>query len=402
MQHIGPAGSRTVWRALAAGIVILAVTAVTGYVHREVTDSALFACWCAGYATLLVRAYSFVRNSRPPHPEAVPGRVVAIVPAGEAAAEDLRACVWSLLSQHGAVVSEVHVTDDGPDRRPVQPFAHPRVYWHRRPDGGSRPGGLHVLDQLDPGDWDFVLTLDGDCILDEHALGHLLAAFARSRVTVAKPMIVARNAGQNLLTRIADVHLGSSRAMRMSRPLPGAALCRAGAAFPDRHHHRTGSAVFEGETTVVPAATAWTRAPADPATAFDLWFRWSTTWWRTFGRLFPAARMLAGSLTVGYASVALVSGPVQSGTAALYATLYLLVRYAITGLYLVDRPRTSGPDRFWTWLLLTPAEAFLSLLFVVPVRYFALFRLCRSRSTTSTAGPGTVYHSAHLLEGNRT
>ncbi|GAA1628839.1 glycosyltransferase [Actinoplanes couchii] len=394
--------SRTTRRALAAAAVLLAVTAATGYVHREVDSLALFACWCAGYGTLLVRAWSFVRNGRVPRPAAATARIVAIVPACAPDDADLRACVWSLLNQHGVVVGEVHVVDDGPVNRPVRPFAHPRVHWHHRLDGGSRPAALHVLDRLEPADWDFVLTLDGDCVLDDHALEHLLEVFTDPRVTVAKPMIAARNAGQNMLTRIADVHLGTARGLRMSRPLPGAGLCRAGVAFQDRDHHRGGSAAFEGEVLVVPAATVWTRAPADRDAAYRQWLRWSTTWWRTFGRVVPAARMLAGSLAVGYASVALVTGPVRSGPAALYATLYLLVRYAMTGLYLVDRPRTSGPDRFWTWLLLTPAEAALNLLFVVPVRYIALLRLCRSRSRSSTAGPGTVYHSAHLLEGNRT
>lgn len=399
MQH-----TRPVRRALTAGIVILAVTVATGYVHRTVPGTALFACWCAGYGLLLVRAYSFVRGHRlpPSVPEPVAARIVAIVPAGEPGPEDLHACVWSLLGQRGAGVAEVHVVDDGPARRPAQSFTHPRVVWHHRPGGGPRPAGLHVLDRLDPADWDYVLTLDGDCVLDEHALRHLLRAMGHPRVAVARPMIAVRDAGRNLLNRITDVHLGTARMLRLSRPLPAAALCRAAAAFRDRLHHRTGSAVFDGQAVVVPEATAWTRVPTDSGAAYQQCLRWSTMWWRTFGRVFPAARMLAGSLIVGYAAAALATGPGPGLLTTLYATLYLLVRYAMTGLYLVDRPRTSGPDRFWTWLLLTPAEAVLNLLFVVPVRYIALLRLCRNRSTTSTAGPGTVYHSAHLLEGNRT
>lgn len=432
------------------GIVVPGVAAATCHLYRGLSDPVLIACWSVGVVALLSCTYGFARDSRFRRLPAATGRIVAIVSAHELNANDLHACIWSILNQRGPVIGEVHVIDDGSVRRPVQPFSHSRVRWHRRENGGRPAAEVYVLDRLDPDDWDFVLTVDGSSTLDSHAVEHQLRALSLPHVTAAIGMPIARNVRQNLFTRIEDLHIGTSAAMWVSRPLPdtvelpptGPALYRASAIFRSRRRNSIANdrgddrclavlAAREGELVGVRATTAWIRVPVDGESAYRQWLRWSETWWsliplvlsgagwsrRVLSRLIGPARMATASLTIGYASIILTAGAGRGGLGwqpiALFPALYLLVRYVKTGRYLIGRQATSSRGKLWTWLLLTPVEVLANLLFFAPIRGIALVRLCRvwwearcddhgpSRSAMPWTERGTIYYSGHLFEGNR-
>src|SRR4051812_42046110 len=116
--------------------------------HGSVTDPVVLAYWWIGNAALLYRMVAVVKGRRRGQLPPATGRIVAIVPAYEQDPDDLRACVWSVLNQRGVVVDEVHVVDDGSIHRPVQPFPHPRVRWHRTEYGGRCAAHAYVLDRL--------------------------------------------------------------------------------------------------------------------------------------------------------------------------------------------------------------------------------------------------------------
>jgi glycosyltransferase involved in cell wall biosynthesis len=432
-----------------AGIVVLALVVAMRYAYRLIPDPLMLAVWLIGIATLLFCAYAFVKNRRVlPQPIAA-GRIVAIVPAYEQNTDDLHACIWSILSQRGVVIEEVHVVDDGSTRQPVQPFAHPRVRWHRTSNGGGHAAAGYVLDRLESDEWDFVLIVDGDCVLDERSVERQLRAFSRPRVTATTGMVIARNSRQNLLTRIADLNVGASAAMsatgwsplRLLKTISGTpVLYRAHIPFQHRRRHLTAGghddnrrlamyAALEGEVVGVSGAVAWTSAPADVHTAYRRRLGWSTSWWRTVRLALTGTDWRPGVLGRLVATVQLVVVPVAIGCAlisvalsgwrdvprwpaiSLYAALYLLVRYAATALYLVGRPAMSRRRKLWTWLLLTPAEAVGNLMFVIPIKYLALIRLCGrgwqkwpDRSTVPAAAsaprPGAVYYSGYLPDGH--
>jgi hypothetical protein len=424
---------RRIAYASTAGITVLTLAVVTRYVYHVITAPAALAVWCIGNATLLYCVYTLYRRGRFRHLPVATGRIVAIVPAHEQDTGDLHACIWSILNQRGAEVEEVHVVDDGSTRRPVEPFAHPRVRWHRTENGGRHAAAGYVLDRLEPDYWDFVLIADAHCLLGEQSLKHQLRAFSRPRVTATMPMVIARNAGPGTLTRIADLNIGAASTLpAVHLKIVSAAPVLYRAHLPLRYRrddHRVAMyAASEGEVVGVSDAVTSTLAPSGTRTAYRQWLSWSTSWWRTLplaltgpkpaGRLLALLHLIALPLAIGYAVVSVaISGwrdTVQWPAIVLYATLYLLVRYAVTGLYLLQRPATSA--RLRTWLLLTPVEAACNLAFVTPIKYIALAGLCRrgwrirhdqdavasvSPSTASRAQPGTVYYSGYLPDGHK-
>ncbi|MEV6350486.1 glycosyltransferase family 2 protein [Actinoplanes sp. NPDC051851] len=445
-QHgspLGPPARRDLWlvRAVLIGGGILALAVVTGYVCGAITDPLLLAGWITGTGVLLWRFHAVHTSSRFLRHPAAPGRIVAIVSAREPEGEDLHACVWSILNQRGVVVDQVHVVDDGSTSRPAQPFPHPRVRWHRKAYGGRRAAEAYVLARLGRGDWDFVLTLDGDAVLDERAVEYQLRAFSLPEVTATTGTVTVRNDRERLLTRIVDLHLGASFGRRANRPsrgtpevIPGVpVLCRADVAFEYRDrrlacgpdgaaHSLSVYAARHGGVAGVREAVTWIREPAGAATTYRQWLRWSTAWWTsspvladmgrwTLPRVLGLARSLAESPAIGCLLVALAAvlggqgGPWWRPVAA-YAALHLMARYATTGLYLLERPETYRRRGSWSWLLLIPAEAVFGLLFAVPVKCAALLTLCRRgrrirRRPVPFAEPatGAIYHSGRIGEG---
>jgi len=401
---------RRIAYATITAVLVPVLAVATRCVYRLVADPAVLAVWWIGIATLSIRVYAFLRGRRAdPGPPAI-GRIVAIVPAYEQDPGDLHACVWSILNQRGVVVEEVHIVDNGSTGRPVQPFPHPRVRWHRTGNGGRQAAATYVLDRLDPDDWDFVLIAGGDCLLDPRSLDRQLRAFARPRVTATIGTVIVRNSGANLLTRLADLNVSSF-------VVPGApVLYRAHIPFRYRHHDNrrlTTYAAGEGTVARVSRAVSSTTSPTDLRALGRQRLDWATSWWhvapsaltgagrrRAAARRLPAlVHLVIAPLTIGYAVVSLALSP-RWPVVALYASLYLLVRYAATVRYAAGRRRKR-----WVWLLLGPAEAFGNLVFLIPIKYLALIRLCvRGRHVASPAASmaarGTVYYAGYLPDGH--
>jgi hypothetical protein len=431
-----------------AGVVVLALVVATRYIDNVLSDPAVLAVWWIGNAALLFCLYAFFKNGRV-RPQPMPaGRIVAIVPAYERDTDELHACVWSILNQRGAVVDEVHVVDDGSTRQPVQPFSHPRVRWHRTQNGGGHAAAGYVLDRLQPGDWDFVLIVDSACVLAERSMERQLRPFSRTRVTATTGLVIARDPRQSLLTRISDLNVGAFAAMSLAgwspvcllKALSGApVLYRAAIPFHRRRHLAEGGhddgrrlamyAALEGEVVGVSNAVAWTSSAAGVQVAYRLRLGWSTSWWRLVRlaltgsdlrhgllcRLFALVHLIAVPLAIACALVSVATTEWRAAprwaTIFLYAALYLLLRYAATALYLIEHPAESRGRKLLTWLLLTPAEAACNLMFVIPIKYVALIRLCgrgrRRRPDRTTASaeplmvrPGAVYYSGYLPDGH--
>src|SRR5699024_2977813 len=117
--------------------------------------------------------------------------------------EALHDTVRSLLAGT-RVPDEIHVVDDGSDV-PLEPFEHPRVHWHRQPNGGKRVAQGHALRQA--GDADFVLTVDSDSTVDRAAVERLLQVMSDDRVQAATGLPLARN--RQWLPRIIDLEIAS-------------------------------------------------------------------------------------------------------------------------------------------------------------------------------------------------
>lgn len=422
------------------GIAVLVLAAATWYVHQWVTDPVALAYWWAGNGLLLLCAYAFLTGNRDRRRPTPPGRIVAVVPAFEQNSADLHACVRSILDQEGVVVDEVHVVDHGSVHRPVQPFDHPRVRWHRTRNDGRRAAQVYVLDRLEPGDWEFVLTVDSSYVLDELAVQHQLRAFARPRVMATTGLVLVRNAWQSLFTRVADVHVGTSFVRRQATPArpaiaevhPGApAVYRAALLFRLKHRYLAAAghgddrllavyAAFEGDVVGVSESIAWTRTPDDVESVFRQLLVWSRSWWGliptavtgpkrlrgTAFRLFTVGRLVVGPMTIVYAFVAVAvgagRGTLHWPAVVLFAAWYLLVRYATTGLYLAERPGVTSRQKLWAWLLLTPVATVGNLVCVVPIKYIALLRpRWRGQPTwldehRPAPDPGTLYFAGYL------
>jgi hypothetical protein len=421
-----------------AGIVVLAVAAATWCVHRSISNPIMLAAWWAGTATLLFWVYAFFRNGRSRPRRMATGRIVAIVPAYEQDPEDLHACVRSILDQHGVVVGEVHVVDDGSTERPVQPFSHPRVRWHRTRNGGGHAAAGYVLDRLEPDDWDFVLIVDGACVLEERALECQLRALSRPQVAATTGLVITRNSRWSLSARIADLTIGASSAIATAGWSPVCllesvsgtpVLYRAHIPFRHRQRHLTVgghddnrrlalSAALEGEVVGVSNAIASVSPGTGVHAACRRRLGWSTSWWRMVRisltgasgrrglplRLFGLLHLVVVPSAIGVTLMSVATSTWWAGprvaAIGLYAGLCLLVRYAVTALYLIERPATSRRRKVWTWLLLTPAEAVCQLLLVIPIRYVALARLCargrRPLPGHTAVRPGAVYYSGYL------
>ncbi|GAB2628725.1 hypothetical protein Aab01nite_21570 [Paractinoplanes abujensis] len=436
--------------AVIAGTFFAGLIAATWHFRGRIDHPALLTFWWISNGAVIYSLYPLVRDRRrPPSPAAVTGRVVAVVGVHEPDQADLRACLWSILEQSRVVVDEVHVVDDGSTRMPVQPFAHPRVRWHRTEHGGRRSAQRYVLDRLDPDDWDFVLAVDGACVLDEHAVDRQLREFAEPNVVATTAMVLMRNAGHNLLTRVVDLNTGTGvtrptrrSALRAVQINPGAlTVYRADVLFEHERLPRDPAADgddqclamypdLDGEVVPVPEAIAWTAAPVDVASAYRQLLRTATRRWRALATaLAPRhprrtrALVLLGLLRTPAWMVcavvllveAAVGGTPQASWIILYAALYLLVRYAEAGHYLAGRPAMSRSEKLRTWVLLTPVEAVYNLLGIGVIRCLALlpsraFRReepfhrpapepARADSdAVAPVGSSTVYYSGYMSE----
>ena len=306
----------------------------------------------------------------------------------------------------------IYVVDDGSAIPVGRPFEHPKVIWLRRENGGKRSAQVYALDRMDPADWDFILTVDGDSILGHYALEHQLRAFSRGSVMATTGMVLVRNRTRNLLTRLADLNIGTSCVMmRASRSLLGTlettsgalAVYRAHILFQHKERYLQGTyrddralamySALEGEVVGVNEAVVWSAMPTSVKLTYKQRLRWSKSWWcmipfvltnmtrfrQIFFPLFGLTQLAIAPLTIafifGYSLYSVAHADFHPRTLLLYLGVYLVVRYSMTALYMVERPGLRPGQRWRAWLLLTPLEAVYNLVFLNPTKYIALVKL---------------------------
>ena len=409
-------------------IVVAALTITTLFSWRGLLSSPIvLSYWLLANCTLLFCMLAFLIGRRfNDHPVAA-GQVAAIVPAYDEDPEELRAVVHSILGQ-SMPPEMVYVVDDGSKVPVGQPFYHPKVTWLRKENGGKRSAQVYALDHMNRADWDFILTVDGDSILDRYALEHQLRAFSRGgrrqrryrrsrviaggAVMATTGMVLVRNRKYNLLTRLADMNIGTSCVMmRASRSLLGTlettsgalAVYRAHILFKHKERYLNGTygddralamySALEGEVVGVNEAVVWSAMPTNAKLTYKQRLRWSKSWWcmipfvltnmmrfrQMFFPLFGLTQLAIAPLTLAYIAFyslwSVAHDSFHADTLLLYASAYLVVRYAMTALYMVERPGMRLHQRFLTWFLLTPLEAIYNLVFLNPTKYIALVKL---------------------------
>jgi hyaluronan synthase len=166
-------------------MVVTALTITTLFSwHGLLSSPVVLSYWLLASGTLLFCLLAFLIGRRfNDHPVAA-GQVAAIVPAYDEDPEELRAVVHSILGQ-SMPPEMVYVVDDGSKAPVGQPFYHPRVTWLRKENGGKRSAQVYALDRMNSADWDFILTVDGDSILDRCALEHQPGPFPEMGVPSA-------------------------------------------------------------------------------------------------------------------------------------------------------------------------------------------------------------------------
>lgn len=421
-------------------VVITALEAVTYVVHRQTDDPLLIGYWVFGALVIVfcLVAFHFGRRylDRPP----APGRVLCIIPAYNEGQENLVGCVRSILAQ--TIPVDVEVIDDG-SGVPILPFEHPRVTWRRQPNTGKRGAQVEVLKahgRKVAGRWrsntyQFVLTVDSDSRPAPDALEQLLRAMSNPKIQAATGMIYIRNFEDSFVARAADIDIGTSCVMmRASRSILGClettsgalALYRADLLYDHLEAYAvecgTGDdrwlalrALERGQVVGVAEALVETDMPTTLKGTYRQRLRWARSWWWMLPYVFknlslrqlisPTYGMLQLVLApaillwaVGGVVAGLISGHARysggRGMLALgvYLGAYVVVRWGLSGLYLVGRPDMSAGQKWYSFLVGTPAAILLNLFLLTPTRYVALFKLFDNRWQTRASKATPVNH----------
>jgi hyaluronan synthase len=336
-----------------------------------------------------------------------PGRIVAVIPAYNEGQEELHAGVRALLS--GTVAPDVvHVVDDG-SRVPVVPFAHPKVRWHRQENAGKRSAQALVLSQLEPGEFDFVVTVDSDSQVAPGALEAALRAFADPTVQGVTSVVLVRNRVASLIARLADMEIVSGVfVVRRARACLGAVAPTSGAFSVYRaapvlenlyDYVRSGTysddrrlahyCLLRGKVVSVDGAVVETDMPE----TFRGTWRQRVRWYKGYWRYLPweAAHLSGWPLVLRFMSTlnALVFSLAflwvavwlpATGREVFWPVLALWVAllYAQSFTYL-RRSGISRSEAFMSWLFLTPLLVPYQLLLVRPAMYWAAVTVTSDR-----------------------
>lgn len=389
-------------------LVAIAVIAWALYFHLEISRSAslmMLVFWLTCDAVVAFYLISFAIGRRFIHFPVARGFVVGLVPTYEDSTESVHSTIRSMLNQTRPP-DVIHVVDDG-SKNPPAPFDHPKVVWHRKPNGGKRDAQAYVLRQIDPDTVDYFWTIDGDSEVEPTALEHMLRAMSNKKIMACTGMILVRNYRQNFLTRITDLNIGTScLEVRTSRSLLGAVETTSGALalyrkeiFYDNledyltsgtngdDRRLTMYAAMRGDIVVVNEARVHTDMPETVSGMFWQRLRWGKSAWQAIPFwlinlspkqiVFPMMAMVMWALipiTFTWLIVSItVNGHYQHALIASGA--YLLIRYGETAQYMISRPGMPNHIKFFWWLVLTPIELLVNLFVTRPAKYWALTKL---------------------------
>ena len=347
------------------------------------------------------------------------GRVLAIVPVYNEEPELVHAVVQSILRQT-ILPDEIHIVDDG-SAIPLATFEDPLVTWHRIPNSGKRHAQAHVLKLFAPQEFDYILTVDSDSVLDDDALEHMLRSMRDDRVQAATGMILVRNWQTNFLSRLTDINVVTSCLLyRMSRswlgivsPTSGAlAIYRSGLVYDNLDDYlNSGTAgddrrlsfygLMRGEVVGVTEAIASTQLPTTLSGAFHQRMRWSKSAWLGVGFVMTNLRPLALFFYVmplvfclmwPFLVGVLATLAIKYNSPVFYHGLIWWVVCAITqtAVYAIYRPGFTLRQRLAQFAL-SPIYPLLGVVIRRPAAYWSLTKLkSTSWHTREVVAPAPV------------
>lgn len=414
-------------RSLVVGFVILVLAGVTVLVHHQTDDLIMIGYWYFGVGVVTACLVSFVVGRRYRKNPVAPGRVLCIVPAYNEHPEGLRKTVVALLKQ--TVPVDIIVIDDGSQVPVVPSIEHPRLRWRRQENTGKRGAQVAVLKDFGRSDYEFILTVDSDSTPHPDACEHLLRAMHNPKVQAATGMIYIRNYADSWVSLAADLDIGSSCVMmRASRSMLGALETTSGALALYRsellYDHLdayaiecgTGDdrwlalrALRRGHVVAVAEAIVETDMPTTLQGTYKQRLRWSRSWWwmlpyvgkylgfrQCISPVYGVVQLLVAPMMVLYigGSILATHGGryTNHGNYVLlaYFAAYVIVRYALSALYLMGRPNVPLRQKCTLFFLGTPAAVLLNVFLLTPTRYIALAKLFDNRWQSRELSPAQL------------
>jgi len=406
-------------RVLVVGLVLAVLAAVTVVVHHQTDDVVMIAYWYFGMTVVSACMVAFVVGRRYKKNPVPPGRILCIVPAYNEDPEGLGKTVAALLAQ--TVPVDIVVIDDGSQIPVVPSVEHERVLWRRQENTGKRGAQVAVLKDFDRSDYQFILTVDSDSTPYPDACEQLLRAMHNPKVQAATGMIYIRNYRESWVSLAADLDIGSSCVMmRASRSMVGALETTSGALALYRskllYDHLDAYAVEcgtgddrwltlralrRGQVVAVAEAIVETDMPTTLKGTYKQRLRWARSWWwmlpyvgkhlglrQCISPLYGVIQLLVAPMMVVYILLATLETRgaryTQHGGSALlaYFVAYIVVRYALSALYLMGRPNVPFVQKCWLFVVGTPAAVLLNVFLLTPTRYVALAKLFDNRWQT--------------------
>jgi len=268
--------------------------------------------------------------------------------------------------------------------------------------------------------YQYILTVDSDSEPYPDACEHLLRAMSDPKVQAATGMIYIRNYAKTWVSMAADIDIGTSCVMmRASRSMLGALETTSGALalyrsellydHLDAYEVECGTgddrwlalrALRRGEVVAVAEARVETDMPTTLSGTYKQRVRWARSWWWMLPYVFrhlslpkllsPLYGLVQLAITPAVFLYIVIETILSVGSRysghgqvlSIYLLAYAIVRYAASGLYLVARPRLSLREKLVCWIVGTPGAIVLNILWLTPIRYFALSKLLDNRWQT--------------------
>lgn len=356
------------------------------------------------------------------------GCVVVIVPTYNEDPALLHWCLQSLVTQTREPDAIV-VVDDG-SAWPIRKFAHPLITYKRQTNQGKRAAQINGLRGYE--DYDFVVTVDSDSILEHSAIEHLLRVISDPTVQAVTGNMLVSNWRANLLTRLVDLEVVAGNLMsRSMRSRAGAvaptsgplALYRGHVVFDNAEDYLTSGTFSDdrrlthyalrlGRVVVCEEAFAYMHMPETLRTTWRQRLRWFKGQMLYLGweirNLTGAALYLRvwGTVLMALLPILLIWVmivlPAAYGIVFLKGWVYWLGLLWLGNLpYVLRRPSMRLFTRFSHWLFLTPLLIPFQWLLIRPVMYLAVIKrresgwLTRGVDSTPAATTGSrVWNAA--------
>lgn len=335
------------------------------------------------------------------HLPIAPGRVVVIVPTYNEDRAMLHWCLQSLVTQ-SREPDAIVVVDDG-SVRPIRRFAHPLISYQRQTNQGKRAAQVNGLRGYE--DYDFVVTVDSDSILERSAIEHLLRVMSHPSVQAVTGNMLVANWRANLLTRLVDLEIvGGNFMSRSMRSRAGAvaptsgplAMYRRGVFFDNTEDYLasgtfsddrrlTHYALRLGRVVVCEEAFTYMHMPETLRTTWRQRLRWFKGQMLYLGweirnlngaalylRVWGTVLMVLLPIMLVWVMIVL---PAAYGIVIMKGWVYWLGLLWLGNVpYVLRRPSMRLSSRLAHWLFLTPLLIPFQWLLIRPVMYLAVIK----------------------------